>query len=145
MECIIKGLKLYYQCVGEGKPILLLHGFYPDHRLMAGCMEPVLKEGGYRRIYLDLPGMGQSESASWLKSADEMLEIVLAFIERLLPGEEFLLAGESYGGYLARGIVLRLTNRVAGLFLLCPCIVAQVKQRTLPPHAVLRRDATLLA
>lgn len=36
-------IDLYYECIGEGKPIVLLHGLGCDHRLMKGCMEPIFE------------------------------------------------------------------------------------------------------
>lgn len=32
---------LHYVAFGEGTPVLALHGWSPDHRLMTGCLEPV--------------------------------------------------------------------------------------------------------
>jgi len=52
MECKIKNLSINYEIIGEGKPIVMIHGYYPDHRLMMGCMEPIFRvNDGYRRIY----------------------------------------------------------------------------------------------
>jgi pimeloyl-ACP methyl ester carboxylesterase len=43
--------------------LVLLHGFTPDHRLMTGAFEPVLaRRVGWRRVYLDLPGMGLTKA-----------------------------------------------------------------------------------
>jgi len=146
MECNVKGLTVYYEVYGEGKPILLLHGSHVDHRLMKGCMEPVLgKKDGYKRIYIDLPGMGKTKAAEWITNSDEMLAVVLAFIEKILPIENFLLAGQSYGGYLARGVTHKMGNRIDGLFLLCPAIIANIKERDIPSHVILTKDDELLA
>lgn len=27
----------YYEEIGKGIPIIMIHGFTPDHRLMSGC------------------------------------------------------------------------------------------------------------
>jgi len=146
MECVVKGLSVHYETYGRGTPVLLIHGYHVDYRLMSGCFEPVFEKlEGYRRVYIDLPGMGQTKRADWIKSADDMLELLLAFVDQVMPGERFLLAGESYGGYLARGVVRRLGGRVAGLLLLCPAILSDYEKRTLPPHTVLKRDGALLA
>ena len=146
MECVIKGLAVHYEVQGQGTPVLLIHGYHVDSRLMSGCFEPVF-EGleGYRRVYIDLPGMGRTKSADWIRSADDMLELLIAFINRVMPGERFLLAGESYGGYLARGVVRRLGARVAGLLLLCSVGGAEFKKRSLPPRTVLNADEALLS
>ncbi len=145
MICRIKDLEVYYEVHGEGKPFIMLHGFAPDHRLMKGCFEPIFKQrSGYRRIYLDLPGMGKTKSKAWIKNADVMLDILVDFINEIIGDENFLLAGTSYGGYLARGIIHRMPDKVDGLLLLCPCIVADAKKRNRPLHVALKREAGLL-
>lgn len=146
MECTVKNLTIHYESIGQGQPVLMIHGYHVDYRLMSGCLEPVFAQvPGYRRIYIDLPGMGKTKSAPWILNSDVMLDIILAFIDEVIPGERFLLAGESYGGYLARGIIRRLAGRVAGLLLLCPAIEADFAKRTLPKHMVLIKDEALLA
>ncbi len=145
VKLTLRGLPVYYEILGEGTPVIMLHGYQVDHRLMAGCMEPAF-EGttGYRRIYPDLPGMGLTGGADWIDGADAMLELLVDFIDGVLPGERFLLAGQSYGGYLARGLVRRLGGRVAGLMLVCPVSIPDRTRRALPPHVVLERDGALL-
>ncbi len=145
MECRLKDIVIHYEEHGEGEPALLLHGFEPDHRLMTGCMEPVFaRRGGWRRIYPDLPGMGRTRGEDWITSSDQMLEVVLAFIDRLIPGKRFLLAGESYGGYLARGVVHRRPELVRGLLLICPVVIADPARRAVPQHVALVSDPELI-
>ncbi|WP_025026273.1 alpha/beta fold hydrolase [Caldalkalibacillus mannanilyticus] len=145
MECKIRNISIHYEIIGEGKPIIMLHGYSLDHRLMIGCMEPVFRaRDGYKRIYIDLPGMGKSESADWIISADVMLDIIIEFINKIIPIENFLLVGESYGGYLSRGVIHKMADRVDGLLLICPVIIADTKKRTVPEHIVLIKDQELL-
>ena len=40
----IRDLDLNYEIKGNGKPIVILHGYTVDHRLMSGCIEPILGE-----------------------------------------------------------------------------------------------------
>ncbi len=146
MECCVKGISVYYEVIGHGKPLLMIHGFYPDHRLMKGCMEPIFEgDSGYKRIYFDLPGMGKTKAESWISNSDVMLDIVLAFIDQVIPGENFLLAGESYGGYLSRGIIARIPERVDGLLMICPLIIPDASKRKLPEKQVILRNAALLS
>jgi pimeloyl-ACP methyl ester carboxylesterase len=106
MECTVRDVPLSYESYGTGTPIILLHGYGSDHRLMKGCIEPIFaQQPGWQRIYLDLPGMGQTPGKEQIKSTDDILDIVIAFLDAVIPGQCFLLAGESYGGYLARGVV----------------------------------------
>lgn len=136
---------MYYQIIGEGRPILMLHGFYPDHRLMSGCMEPIFQHRpGWQRIYLDLPGMGQSPAEDGIDSSDKVLALILELVDSLISGQPFTLAGESYGGYLARGIIQRRPDLVDGLLLICPAVVADRSKRTLPPRVTLVEDPALL-
>lgn len=127
-----KGAHIYYEEIGEGKPILMLHGFPCDHRVMSGCMEPIFqKEPDFKRIYVDLPGMGKSDAARELQSSDAILEVLLNFASDCIEGD-FLLAGESYGGYLAQGILARIPERISGMLLLCPVTIPQHEWRALP-------------
>lgn len=64
---------------GEGRPVLMLHGVPADHRLMHHHLESIFEgRSGWRRLYVDLPGMGQTPGADWIRSQDDMLEVVLA-------------------------------------------------------------------
>lgn len=146
MQCKIKNISINYEIIGEGTPVIILHGYSPDHRLMTGCMEPIFSaKDNYKRIYMDLPGMGKSESAEWITNSDVMLDIVIDFIEKIIPNEKFLLVGQSYGGYLARGIIYRMADRVDGVLLICPVIIADGEKRNVPEHVVLVEDNKLLS
>ncbi|HTY90318.1 MAG TPA: alpha/beta hydrolase [Methanocella sp.] len=145
MFCEVGGVSIYYEARGEGFPVLMLHGYGIDHNVMIGCMEPVFEgRPGYRRIYIDLPGMGQSKAPDWLGNSDQVLDLVMKFSEKAIKGS-FLLAGESYGGYIARGMVNRMPSSIAGLLLICPVMVGEREKRQLPPRTVFVRDDKLLA
>lgn len=146
MNCKVQDILINYEIIGEGKPVIIIHGSHVDHRLMKGCMEPIFNNSNkYKRIYLDLPGMGKTKAPKWLKASDMMLAIILEFIETVIPNTDFLLVGESYGGYLSRGIIYKLSNRVEGLLLLCPVIISDFKKRSTPNHVILKEDKKLLS
>lgn len=134
-----KDVKLHYEIEGSGTPIFLIHGYFVDHHLMYGAFEPVFTQleqenttKSYERIYLDVPGMGESTVAPWVKNADDMLEILLHFIEDISQGRKFLISGESYGGYLARAILTKISKQILGAIFICPCIIPDYAKRTLP-------------
>jgi pimeloyl-ACP methyl ester carboxylesterase len=141
----IRDLEVYCEIVGEGKPIVMVHGMGVDHRTMKGCMEPVFqnRRDKWQRIYFDLPGMGRTKGVDWITSSDDMLRFVLAFIDEIRPHEPFLVVGESYGGYLARGVIRERPKDVDGMLLICPLVVADDEQRDVPPCSVLIRDSAL--
>ncbi|WLD94567.1 alpha/beta fold hydrolase [Alkalihalobacillus sp. AL-G] len=144
--CKVNKANIYYEDKGTGKPIVMIHGFSPDHRLMSGCMEPLFdKRTGLRRIYIDLPGMGQTKDYEQINNTDEMLEVVIDFIDTLLPNESFLLAGESYGGYLTRGIIGERNEQILGAAFICPMIIPGKKDRTLPDPFIVHSDREFLS
>lgn len=137
----INDLEINFEMIGEGKPVIMIHGFTPDSRLMKGCMEPIFtKRENYKRIYLDLPGMGETAGSKTVNSTDDMLDVVINFIDTLIPGQSFLLVGESYGGYLSRGIIAKRKDKVEGVAFICPMIVPEMEKRSLPEHVVIIED-----
>src|ERR1700722_10376486 len=94
---------LNHLVLGRGTPILVLHGGRLDHRHMMETLEPVFQSlDGWRRVYVDLPGHGCSPPEANIRSLDDVLAAVMAFVETVL-GERCAIIGESRGGYLARG------------------------------------------
>jgi pimeloyl-ACP methyl ester carboxylesterase len=69
-----------------------------------------------------------------------MLEIVLEFIEAVAPGERFVVGGHSYGAYLSRGVLIKMGNRVDGVYLNAPPVPWGQKEG-LPEKTVLREIA----
>lgn len=139
-----KEVTLHYEEVGEGKPVLLIHGLGCDMELMKGCMERVFADlKSYRRIYLDLPGMGDSNAPLDFASADSIVEVLSAFVTEKV-GENFLLAGQSYGGYLCRGLLEKHRDEVDGLMLICPVVIPETEDRDLPKKSLLFQDKTYL-
>jgi len=133
MECLINDLPIYYEEYGSGKPILCVHGYSIDHRALKGCLEPIFQNiAGYRRIYLDLPGMGQTPGMDWVKNADTMLDVLKMFISKVIGDESFLVVGNSYGGYMALGLARDPGLHIDGIFLIAPCVVADSAKRKLP-------------
>jgi pimeloyl-ACP methyl ester carboxylesterase len=113
---------------------------------MASAMEPVFEQRtGWKRIYPDLPGMGKTPGATWITTQDQMLDLVIDFVDQVIPGQRFVLAGGSYGGYLARGMVYRRPALLNGLFLVVPVIRRDDAISHLPLHVTLVADPALLA
>ena len=138
MECVLDNIKVHYEIYGEGRPILMLHGWPVDHHLMMRAFEPIFNDHvGWKRIYLDLPGMGKTSGAEWIKTHDDMLLVVLDFIDHAIKDDNFHLIGLSYGAYLARGIILKKLASIDGLMMYIPMIFANRAKKTLPEHRIL--------
>src|SRR5436853_6580950 len=146
MECQLDDVTISYEQAGAGHPLLFLHGWSLDHRYEMADYEPILQaRSGWQRIYLDLPGMGRSPAPWWLTNLDQMLEIVLMFIDHVLPNRRFAIAGTSAGAYLARGVVYRKTALVSGVLFRVPLVIPEYAERTLPPARTLLEDPAMMA
>jgi pimeloyl-ACP methyl ester carboxylesterase len=146
MEYTVKDVPIYYEIHGSGTPIVMIHGWSVDHRLMKGCMEPVFQnlDTPWQRIYFDLPGMGKTKGPPWINGTDQMLSMVLEFIDGVLPDRHYLVAGESYGGYLARGVIKAREPLVDGLLLICPVADQETLANNVPAFRVLEKDEAFL-
>ncbi len=142
MQCRVRDLDVYCEVFGEGRPIVSVHGMGVDSRTMKGCMEPVLadRSDAWKRIYFDLPGMGRTKGADWIRNSDDMAQFVLDVIDEVVGEEPFAIVGESYGGYLARAVVRRRPTQVLGVLLICPLVIVADDQRDTAPLTVLHRD-----
>jgi pimeloyl-ACP methyl ester carboxylesterase len=140
--------RLAYETVGNGRALLCIHGYAIDRRMMKACMEPLFagrSGGGWQRIYVDMPGMGESTAPLEDASSDRILEALLGFVQAVIPGRHFALAAESYGCYHARAIVQKRGSLVDGLLLLCPMILPDREKRDRPGFRLMARDEEFCA
>jgi pimeloyl-ACP methyl ester carboxylesterase len=131
----VNAVRLHYTGHGEGVPLVAMHGAGVDHRDIEAAIEPVVPRTGYRRIYVDLPGMGRSTSDG-LTCNDDVVTVLIDFIDRVCAGP-VMLVGHSYGAYVARGVAARRPDIVLGLALACP--IAE-HSKDVPDHEVVRQD-----
>jgi pimeloyl-ACP methyl ester carboxylesterase len=153
---LVDDLSVYYESFGAGRPIVFLPGWGNANGEGRDVHEPVFAtHPGWRRIYIDPPGTGQTPSRPWIKNQDDMVDVLARAIENILapatdtaspgPGlvapatgaagpapEPFALAGTSAGGLHARAIVQRDPTRILGLLLRVPGVIVDRAQRTLP-------------
>lgn len=146
MKCQLNNGTIYYEIYGDGRPMLVLHGGYLDHRHMVSAIEPVFEHrDGWKRIYLDLPGHGRTSVANSISTHDQVLEILQDFVNEIIPGQSYAIAGESRGGYLGRGLVYKNPELVDGALFIVPARYAVAQTDSLPTHVTLVKDEALLA
>ena len=137
----VRGVPVFYEEAGAGRPLLMLHGWPLDHNYMMSDLEPVFETRvGWRRLYPDLPGMGRTPGAHWITGHEHMLDIVLGFMDAMAPGERIVAAGTSYGAKLARGLLQRRQAQMDGLLLLVPGL-PEPENGQRPPHQVVARES----
>ena len=114
-----------------GVPVVCLPSFSTDRQVtQAAFDQPLAAAGGLRRCYVDLPGHGESPAGP--PTSDGIADLLSGLIDEELPGQRFLLAGWSYGGYLAMALARRRPADVAGMLLVCPGIKISMSDRDLP-------------
>ena len=143
MNCLVTKGSIYYEIIGSGFPIIIMHSMGTDHRSMKAWIEPIFNNiQGFQRIYIDLPAHGRSTIDENLNSSDDMLLNILDFIDKTIPNQGFSLLGFSFGGYLAQGILHHKRQKVKSICLLAPAL--HLKERDLPKKVVLTEDESIL-
>ena len=85
MECNLGDITIHYQMVGSGIPLLFLHGGVGDHQAWLQTLEPLFEHRvRWQRFYLDLPGHGRSQAPDWLVTEDQVLDVLLRFIDQVM-------------------------------------------------------------
>jgi len=57
MKRLIRDIPIHYEEYGEGKPVLNIHGWGPDYRMMSGCFEPIFEQA---KISIGIPSFACS-------------------------------------------------------------------------------------
>ncbi|WP_431802128.1 alpha/beta fold hydrolase [Halobacillus andaensis] len=89
-------VELFVQDIGEGQPIVFIHGWPLNHQMFEYQMNELPKKG-YRFIGIDLRGFGQSDKPAFGYDYDTLANDVKIIVE-YLQLESFYLAGFSMGG-----------------------------------------------
>ncbi|MEP0941973.1 MAG: alpha/beta hydrolase [Rhizobiaceae bacterium] len=135
---------LNHVVVGSGSPLLILHGSGLDHRHMMETLEPICERlEGWKRVYVDLPGHGQSRPQDRIKTQDDLLAVIIEFADEALPDQKFGIVGESRGSYLAQGFVHMQPDRISGAALIVPGGSPASDSTRLPDHQVLESDPSM--
>jgi pimeloyl-ACP methyl ester carboxylesterase len=110
----VNGTKLYYEALGSGPAVVLIHGGLVDMRLWEKQMRPLSQR--FRVVRYDLRGYGRSAAAAEPFSHLEDLRGLLDFVKI----EKATLVGLSLGGIIAADFALEHPERVERLVLVGP-------------------------
>jgi proline iminopeptidase len=111
------GVLIYYEALGQGQPLLILHGGPgASHDYFLPYLLPLARTN--RVVFIDERGSGKSQKLEDPKSytVENMVEDVEAVRQRLGLGRMNLL-GHSYGGVLAEAYALKYQAHLAHLIL----------------------------
>jgi pimeloyl-ACP methyl ester carboxylesterase len=128
----VQGNQIYYETVGTGVPVVMVHGFEVDHRILKHSVGKIRALREYEAVYFDLPGMGKTVMATQLYHAEEMYAVLQAVIDKLVGNRDYLVVGESYGGYLMRKLIKDTPEHILGAAFICPAVIPDCTKRNLP-------------
>ena len=109
------GLRTHVALAGEGRPVLLMHG-WPQHWFMWRDVLPLVAPHA-RVIAPDFRGFGWTDVARNGYEKDQLKRDVLALLDALQL-DEFAIAGHDWGGYVGFLLALEHPERVHGLLAL---------------------------
>jgi len=123
MKINVKSIDINYIQYGEGKDIVLLHGWGQNIEMMRPLGERLSKN--FRITILDLPGFGESSEPLESLTIDDYCDILEEFLENLKIKNP-ILVGHSFGGRIS--IVYASRNKTEKLVLFgSPCVVRNKK------------------
>lgn len=114
---LAKGLQLAYADVGEGFPLLFIHGL--GSAMPAWSRNIPYLSRHYRCLILDLPGYGKSSKEGFEAGMWFYASIIDDFLDKLQLPQCYLL-GHSMGGQVAIHTALRFPDRIKVLALAAP-------------------------
>ena len=117
MQCRIDipGTTLSVADVGQGPPILFVHGFPLDHTMWRQQLAELSRD--HRCLAPDLRGFGQSSVTAGKVSMEQFADDLAALLDALGVTEPVVLCGLSMGGYIAWEFVRWHAVRLRALIL----------------------------
>ncbi|GAB4354580.1 MAG: alpha/beta hydrolase [Candidatus Abyssubacteria bacterium] len=111
--CVINGVRIFYECEGEGPPLVLVHGAGQDTVSWRYNVPHFARS--HRVIALDLPGHGKSGMVlPHISATDDFVRFVWGVIDALNL-ERPVLAGHSMGSGICLAVALEHGPRLGGV------------------------------
>jgi pimeloyl-ACP methyl ester carboxylesterase len=120
-EILTGGRKIFYRVIGNGKPVVFIHGFGEDGEIWKNQVE-FLKDK-FQLIIPDLPGSGRSSPDNKQFLIEDYAEIVKQMLNAEFsssssasaePGGKVVIIGHSMGGYIALAFAEKYPDSLTG-------------------------------
>ena len=120
------------ESIGEGPPVLLLHGITATRRYVVHG-STALARAGHRQLSYDARGHGRSDPAPEREgyAYEQLVSDLEALVEQEIGEQPFVVAGHSMGAHTAVAYALGHAERVAGLVVIGPVYTGAVDQETI--------------
>ena len=131
-KVLIGGLKINYKVFGEGRPLLVLHGWSSSSDKWQKIGETLIGKN-LKIIIPDLPGFGKSQTPQSAWSLDNYVQWVQEFSESVSDLKNgFLLLGHSFGGAIAAKFAIQYNQKVEKLFLVsAACVREKIETKSM--------------
>lgn len=126
MTINFKNTPVHVETFGEGKPLILLHGFLEDSHIWTELLP--LFTTRRQVICIDLFGHGQTPKLGYIHKMETMAEAVSAVMEQLNI-ESAQLIGHSMGGYVTMAFLEKFPEKAEGILLLNSTPTADSEKR----------------
>ncbi len=112
----VGGRSLWFQCVGQGTPTVILEAGGPDNSSSWFKVQTV-GDQGYRVCSYDRANLGMSNKASTPRTFEDMAQDLHTLLVNAGIQRPYILVGHSMGGMLVRVFTDRYPDEVVGLVL----------------------------
>ena len=111
----INGLEINYKIIGEGKPLLVLHGWGSGSEKWQEVGK-IIAEKGFKIIIPNLPGFGKSQNLPNPWCINDYCGFLQSLVESL-EMDKFCLLGHSFGGAISSKYAVLHPQKIEKLFL----------------------------
>jgi proline iminopeptidase len=136
----IFGTKLYYKAIGEGEPILVVHGGPGlEHSYFLPYLNELAKD--HKLIFFDMRGHGKSDAN--IDSSKIQLSYFVDDIEQLRKEfgvNDLILMAHSFGGLVAENYAIKYPKHLKAVILISPS--AHDSKYTIDASSVLKQRVT---
>ncbi len=126
--------KIAFKTRGEGKSIVLLHGFLESMKIWNDMAKELSQY--YQVITIDLPGFGKSDCFDPIHTMEFMAEMVNKVLN-FLGVKRCVMVGHSMGGYVALSFAEKYAGKIKGL------VIFHSHARGDTPEAKINRDRVI--
>lgn len=135
MQIVVDSLLTNYQATGEGKVVLLLHGWGDDMTTFNALKTELLKT--YEVVCLDLPGFGKTDPPKEAWGLDDFANYVAGFLTKL-GKQPYAIIGHSNGGAIA---IRGLSKKMFGCDKLVLLASSGIRNQYSPKNKIIRLAA----